>query len=273
MPRIFNVARRLDSILHRFPKLRKKVDSVCVEYHQIRENFNYNIESNGERWLLQTLASKNMLETAFDVGANHGDWAALVLAANPAAAVHCFEICPPTFQKVAARLAGKKNIFLNSFGLSETAGEVEIKYCPDGDGGTTMFDVTLPLNTSIIKAKVASGKDYCAGHGIKKIDCLKIDVEGAEHLVLQGFGDMLNPATIPVVQFEYGMVNIITKFLLKDFYALFESHGYKVGKLFPDFVRFREYRFEDEDFRGPNYVAASPQMAALLEIKSDRRPV
>jgi FkbM family methyltransferase len=267
MPRIFNVARRLDAILHRFPKLRKKVDSVCVEYHQIQENFNYDIESNGERWLLQTLGRRNVLETTFDVGANHGDWAALVLAVNPAASVHCFEICPPTFKKVAARFGSKKNIFLNSFGLSDASGEVEIKYCPDGDGLTTMFDVVLPSKIEVINSKVKCGKDYCVGQGIKKIDCLKIDVEGAEHLVLQGFGDMLNPATIPVVQFEYGMVNIATKFLLRDFHALFENRGYKVGKLFPDFVRFREYRFEDEDFRGPNFIAASPQMAVVLEMK------
>ena len=60
------------------------------------------------------------------------------------------------------------------------------------------------------------------------------------------------------------MVNIETKFLLKDSYSLLESRGYKVGKLFPNYVRFREYRFEDEDFRGPNYVAASTQVAALI---------
>jgi len=268
MPRIFNTARRLHSILSGFPKLRQKVDSVCVEYHQIQENFNYDINLNGERWLVQTLAHQKNFQTFFDVGANHGDWAALVLEANPAASVHCFEICPPTFKKVAARLSGNKNIHLNSFGLSDRPGEVELKYCPDGDGGSTMFDVTVPLTTVIIRAKVFSGKDYCSGLGIKKIDCLKLDVEGAEHLVLHGFGEMLNPAAIPVVQFEYGMVNIITKYLLKDFYSFFESRGYKVGKLFPKGVNFGDYRFEDEDFRGPNYIAASPQLVALLEKQS-----
>jgi hypothetical protein len=60
----------------------------------------------------------------------------------------------------------------------------------------------------------------------------------------------------------------LTKFLLKDFYDLFESRGYRLGKLYPDFVGFQKYRFEDEDFRGPNYVAASPEVAALLEKKS-----
>ncbi len=32
----------------------------------------------------------------------------------------------------------------------------------------------------------------------------------------------------------------------------------------PAGVRFRPYRFEDEDFIGPNYIAASPESATFL---------
>jgi FkbM family methyltransferase len=269
MPRIFKTAERLDALLRCVPKLRRKVDEICVQYHQIHENFNYDLATNGERWLLQTLAARNRLGTVFDVGANHGDWAELVLAANPGATIHGFEISPPTFQKVSARLAGQKKVFVNSFGLSAEPGELEIKYNPDEDGLTTMFDtVGTGEGFKILKARVERGQSYCTEKAIKKIDFLKIDVEGAEHLVLQGFGDLLNPSAIPVVQFEYGMVNILTKFLLKDFHKLFESRGYRLGKLYPAFVGFRKYRFEYEDFRGPNYVAASPEVAALLEKRN-----
>ena len=268
MPRFFETAKRLNSVLSCFPKLRRKIDSICVEYHQIQENLDYDINSNGERWLVQTLVGQNLLKNVFDVGANHGDWAALVLQANPQATIHCFEICPPTFQKLSTHLSAHKgNVVLNPFGLSDSAGDIKIKYCPDGDGGTTMFDTVLNLRTETISARVTRGKDYCVEHGIKTIDCLKLDVEGAEHLVLRGFDNLLTPAKVPVVQFEYGLVNILTKFLLRDFYAFFESRGYRVGKLFPTSVRFREYRFHDEDFLGPNYVAAGPRLAELLEKK------
>ena len=265
MTRFFKTAERLDSILSGFPKLRGRIDSICVQYHQIKENFNYDINTNGERWLLQTLAGQNRLENVFDVGANHGDWAASVLKVNPDAMVHCFEICPPTFLKLSARLSAYKgDVILNPFGLSDSAGEIKIRYCPEGDGGTTMFDTVLNLKTETISAKVAAGKGYCVEHDIKRIDLVKLDVEGAEHLVLRGFEELLNPVDIPVVQFEYGMVNILTKFLLRDFYQFFDGRGYQVGKLFPESVRFRPYRFEDEDFLGPNYVAVSPQIAPLL---------
>lgn len=269
MRRIFHTARRLDSLLRAFPWLRQKVDAVCVEYHQIQENHsNYDMNANGERWLLRTLARQNLLKNAFDVGANHGDWAAAVLEANPNATIHCFEICPPTFQKLAARFsenqAHARNVILNPFGLSDAPGEIKIKYCPDSDGLTTLFEVLHTQNVKILTGNVVRGKDYCADRHITSIDLLKMDVEGAEHLVLRGFDDVVTPENVPVVQFEYGLANIMTKFLLRDFYACLEGRGYRIGKLFPASVRFREYRFQDEDFIGPNYIAASPRVAALL---------
>jgi FkbM family methyltransferase len=270
MPRIFYTARRLNSILRGFPKLAQKLDSICVEYHHIQENFSCDIDTNGERWLLQTLASRNLLQNnLFDVGANHGDWAALALKENPAAKIHCFEICPPTFQKLFSRLADKgENVVLNPFGLSDMSGEVKINYYPDGDFLSTLFDGLYDRKVEALNVRVMRGKDYCSSLNIKKMDFLKLDVEGAEHLVLWGFDDLLTPTSVPVVQFEYGMVNILTKFLLRDFYQFFEGRGYQVGKLFPKSVRFRPYRFEDEDFRGLNYVAVSPQIAPLLAKKN-----
>ncbi len=269
MPRHSNTAKRIDFLLRAFPRLRKKIEQVGERYYRLRENWDYDIDYNGERWLVQTLASQKLLKDVFDVGANRGDWAAAVLEANPAARIHCFEICTPMFQKLAARFSGDKwkteNIFLNPFGLSDSASEIRIKYYPDGDGGGTMYEVAAGQKAEVINAKVERGEEYCLNHSITSIDFIKMDVEGAEHLVLRGFGDMVVPARIPIVQFEYGMGNIVTKFLLRDFYEYFESRGYKVGKLFPQSVRFREYFLQDENFLGPNYVAVSPQFVELLK--------
>lgn len=267
MPRHYNTARRVDFILKFFPGLRKKLEYIGAKYYQIQENWDYDIDYNGERWLVRTLAAKQLLKTVFDVGANRGDWTAMVLESNPDASVHCFEICPPMFQKLVARLGGpglNQKLFLNPFGLSDSKSEIKISYFPDGDGGGAMLDVMNSPNAQTISAQVLRGKDYCEDHHLASIDLLKMDVEGAEHLVLRGFDGFIHPSVVPVVQFEYGMASIVTKFLLKDYYEYFGSRGYKVGKLFPSSVRFREYRLQDENFLGPNYVAASPAIARLL---------
>lgn len=250
--------------LNKLPGINQKIDSICTDFHRFRENLNYGHSSNGEQWLLEALAKQNLLSFCFDVGANHGNWTTLLLAENPEARVHCFELCQETYRKLAARFSADKRVILNSVGLSDHPGEIEVQYCLDSDGKSSMFEVICSRNVETNTAKVIRGIDYCAERDIGRIDFLKIDVEGAEHLVLNGFGELLTPRCVPVIQFEYGMVNIVTKFLLRDFYTFFESRGYKVGKLFPDFVRFREYRFQDEDFLGPNYIAADPEVAITL---------
>ena len=250
--------------LQKHPRLSQGLDSLCVAIHQVHTNFNYDHETNGERWLLEKLTRNNVLRTAFDVGANQGDWTGLLLRLNPSARVHCFEISPPTFEKLRTRVGAVPNVTLNPVGLSDGPGEVNLAYSSDADGLSSIVEIVCPANSQSIKAQVTTGQLYCSQHRVTQIDMLKIDVEGAEHLVLKGFGDLLRPNLISVVQFEYGMVNIASRFLLRDFYELFTGRGYRVGKLYPDFVRFRPYRFEDEDFRGPNFVAASPAIATLL---------
>jgi FkbM family methyltransferase len=266
MPGIFKTAKRLNALLSRFPKLRRKIDSIGVEFHLLQENFSYDMEQNGEKWLLQTMAKNNLLtKPVFDVGANHGDWSAILLSRNPAASIHCFEICPPTYDKLVSNPACKQaNVVFNQFGLADAPGEIEISYFPGEDGLTTIYGELHQQKRQSLKVKVGTGEQYCSDENIAEISLLKVDVEGAEHLVFKGFGPLLTPTKVPVIQFEYGQVNILSKFLLCDFYKFFESRGYRVGKLFPAGVRFKDYSFEDEDFRGPNYIAAGPDMVGLL---------
>jgi len=248
----------------RWRELAKHADYFSVVFHRAYENHNYNHHSNGELWLLSKLASANLLDVVFDVGANRGDWTECVLKANPASQVHCFEICPPTFEKLRLRLGGRTNILLNNFGLSNIPGETEIHYSSEHDGLTSTFSLDTIPDAQALSVRIDRGDKYCQRSAVKAIGMLKIDVEGAEPNVLAGFGDLIHPDAIPIVQFEYGRVNIESKYLLRDFYHYFHERGYLVGKLFPDGLRIREYSSWDEDFLGPNYVAVRSDLSAFL---------
>jgi hypothetical protein len=115
-----------------------------------------------------------------------------------------------------------------------------------------------------LEAEVITGDSYCRERGIDHVDMLKIDTEGADHLVLAGFSQMLSAGRIGVIQFEYGRLSATTKFMLADFYQLLEPQGYRLGKLFPTYVDFKPYDVRDENLEGPNYVAARPEFAAVL---------
>ena len=219
------------------------------------------IEHNGEKWVLDQLGP--MLKVAFDVGANVGDWTQCALAAG-AAEVHAFEISPATYETVAKRFAGDGRVNVNPFGLSDASRTITIHHYPDWPALTTTTDYPHDLPSTAIDVPVRRGDDYLAEHHIDRVDLLKLDVEGAEGEVLAGFAGAFERASIGAVQFEYGRVSIITKYLLRDFYADLERWGFVVGRIHPTAVAFKPYDFTLEDFSDSNWLAVHESRADLL---------
>jgi hypothetical protein len=119
-----------------------------------------------------------------------------------------------------------------------------------------------------VQASTTTGDAYVAARGISRIEYCKIDVEGMEWEVLDGFSASLGAGVLQAIQFEYGRKSILTKHLLGDLYALLEGYGYLVGKVYPTYVDFRSYRLTDEDFRGPNYLAVRRERNDLIGLYS-----
>jgi FkbM family methyltransferase len=232
---------------------------ICQGIIDSVRGYSYNFEKNGESRLLNNLATLK-LNTIFDVGSNIGDYARIARAFFPHAAIHCFELSPRTYRTLAENLKNDLNINLNNFGLSDRATEIEFKdYGPDSPVNTILTDSIYHdhrISHTFSSARLETGSDYCASKGVRQIDLLKVDVEGAEHMVLQGFSDLLANKAVRIVQFEYGYANGDAKFLMRDFFKFFESYGYMVGRLSKQGVVFEPWSYKLNDFRsGPNFVA------------------
>ncbi len=116
--------------------------------------------------------------------------------------------------------------------------------------------------------QVMTGDSYMKKYGIEHIDFLKVDVEGAESRVLKGFKSALLNKKIDIIQFEYNEYAIVSRFLLIDFYNLLVPHGYKIGKIYTDYVDIRDYDLSHERFVAPNYLAVREDRADLLDLLS-----
>lgn len=258
---------------HRRSKWVERLDRRLVSSHQAIENRNYDFAENGEQRVLSLITQTCEIGTIFDVGANIGEWTRLASRAFPTSKIHSFEPVPATFQKLSENSGGKQNIQLNNIGLSDAPGELTIHHSADANYlATCVSGFVLPfhgIETQAVKIAVTSGDLYCQKNNIPSIDLLKIDVEGYENNVLTGFSGMLSAGKIKIIQFEYGFINIATKFLLKDFYDLLKPHGMAIGKIYPTYVDFREYRYEHEDFLGPNYIAVHSTLAPLIKTLAD----
>jgi FkbM family methyltransferase len=210
------------------------------------------IAHNGEARVLQQLGSD--LGVVFDVGANVGNWTERALAAG-AKSVHAFEISPATAAGVTQRYEGDARVRVNAFGLSSAPGSITIHHYPDHPALTTITDYPHDAESTAIDAPVSTGDAYMAEARIDHIDFLKLDVEGAEPSVIEGFSKAFGNGAIGAVQYEYGRVCILTKYLLRDFYEQMTAYGFTVGRIEPNGVEFMPYDMALENFKDSNWLA------------------
>ncbi len=231
----------------------------------------YNFYENGEYELVAKCASRNP-DVIFDVGTNVGEWSLIAHQMSPQARIHCFELSEKTFQTLSSNVAGSQ-FFLNNVGLSDREGILEYKDYGENSGvNTILLEADYHdkwVQPTLLKATVSTGNHYCKSHNIHSIDFLKIDVEGAEHLVLQGFSDLLEKKSIKTIQFEYGYTNGDTKFLMRDYHKFFNHYEYIVGRVQKGPIIFKPWEYKDNDFTsGPNYIAVHKADTELIQLLS-----
>jgi FkbM family methyltransferase len=244
----------------------KSLAKLCRQYLKWYNNPGFKFHRNGEKWLLEQFRHEPV-QAVFDVGANVGKWAKLAAAILPNATIYAFEIVPATFDKLSRATQGHQAIRSFNLGLGDHNGMLTIRYNPAASVHATFTDYPWPGDRTPIEGQVITGDAFLEQNAIGSVDFLKIDVEGAEHLVLRGLERAFADRRIRLAYFEYGRFNVMTKFLLKDFYEFFHRHSYLVGKLFTDFVDFREYHPDDEDFTGPYYVACRSDEPLLGRLR------
>jgi FkbM family methyltransferase len=232
--------------------------------------------ANGEVDLIRRLAPARFT-TVFDVGAHVGDWSLAALAEWGGARVHAFEVAPPTFDRLrrhvhAAGLDGRVDFVAK--GLGEATDRRDMYYFPEHPHLTCdMPRHHLPATPFV--GEFVSGDAYMQERQIGDVDFVKVDVEGAEHLVFRGFRRAIEEGRVHCMQFEYGAFSIQTRVLLADYYDLLAPR-YWIGKLFPATVEFRDYDWTMENFRFSNFICVSrnrPDLKQLAELRGTARAV
>jgi FkbM family methyltransferase len=236
---------RRNPIVARFARL-------CKNIHRATEHPTYDINVNGEKFVLARALAANKFPVIFDVGANVGNWAITLKSLIPNATIHSFELDPRTAEVLASHCAGMDSVIVHAYGLGSVTGAVDFFSYSGAASELSSLRAALHNHVShtIQSAFIRSGDDVCAKHNIESIDFLKIDAEGSDFDVLQGFSAMISKQLVKVIQFEHQGGRY-----LKDFYDFFEPMGYTIGKLYSNYVAFRPHSAELEDFLGPNYIA------------------
>lgn len=151
---------------------------------------------------LKVFESLKNIKVVFDVGARD-DVDYLII--KPNVKLHAFEPNPVFFMQLSNQLKERKGVYLNNYGLGDKTGKFAYS-----EGNQSFQDaqtgLTLPIKTL---------DSYVRKHKIKRIDFLKIDVEGWDFKVLLGGKKAIKLCRY--IQFEQsGDLEPFQK-LLKDF--------------------------------------------------------
>jgi FkbM family methyltransferase len=113
-----------------------------------------------------------------DVGSYEGDFTASI-SERYHCYVHAFEPVPVFYKKIKKRFKGKDKIFTHCMGLSNVTKKERISLI---DNASSVF-VKSSNSVSIQLKNIA---EFLEEHHIKKVDLLKLNVEGGEYDILEG---------------------------------------------------------------------------------------
>jgi FkbM family methyltransferase len=199
----------------------------------------------------------------FDVGANRGDYMQLALAqfANLPVMIHAFEPSTAAFSELSRRFASRNEIALNNVALGSEMSERTLYSDMAGSELASLYPRKVEhhghhlANSELVRVETLDS--YCDARGVKRIDLLKLDVEGHELAVLRGASRMFQDRQISMVSFEFGGCNVDARTFMRDFFHFFEAHKLRLARVTAvgGFRPISRYDEALEQFRTTCYVA------------------
>lgn len=123
---------------------------------------------------------------------------------------------------------------MNEICLSNSKGEVGINFPLHSVGLSSMIDRPIfnNLGTEVKKITVKSDTldNYCNSNNINNIDFIKIDVEGAEKMIIEGAENMLKNKKIKAGIFEIGETLKDAGTSEEEIETILKNYGYNIVK-------------------------------------------
>ena len=234
----------------------------------------YDLRKMNQRpWVYDPMAVQRRLVASipepivFDVGANVGQTLQRYAAAIPNARVHCFEPFPASFNALAETAAQYPRATAHELALADADGERVLHASttyhtrnsllerPTGGrtywrGGALDEEVTVRVETL---------DSFRARTNVERIDILKIDVQGAEGLLLDGAKGTLGAGAIGLIYTEVMFVPHYEGGVLYDELAhRLDAHGFSLLNIYDPIVA------SNGQLRYANALFVSPDVRARV---------
>ena len=210
----------------------------------------------------------------FDVGANVGLYTLMASKlVGPSGQVHAFEPAPIEFKYMVGniKLNKLKNVYANKIGISNhSSNAIPYYICPNGMGAFNSLrrpshPYVKNLNPDVITVKSMTLDDYVKYHQIRKVDLIKIDIEGAELLALEGAKRLISKDDAPIIICEVSDLTTaaygISARMILDW---LKKHGFETYEINPEFGSIVPVQ-EKEKYIYSNIIASKSNNSVALE--------
>jgi FkbM family methyltransferase len=143
--------------------------------------------------------------TFLDIGASFGQFTLMGAGiVGGGGRVVAFEPDPLNRDWLARNIAlnGLRNVQVEPIALGAESSTLDLYVGTPGNFGATSMRKQYNASGRTVEVAVHTLDAYCAGNEVGAVDVIKLDVEGAELLVLQGARDVLAARPTLVVEFE-----------------------------------------------------------------------
>lgn len=170
------------------------------------------------------LPARATVKSIVDIGANVGASIVYWKSLYPEAVIHCFEPIPSNFEVLQRNCAGLRSVTPHNHALGDESGEITFIHSPDAgnEGGWSVFQRGATGNEKKVSIPIFNSGARLAELGVKEIDILKVDTEGAERMILRGLGAELLSST----RYVCGELHGERDFELLDW---LEGSGFSIG--------------------------------------------
>lgn len=173
--------------------------------------------------LFRTIACDS--EVILDIGANIG--CTTLLFGGLSKIVYAFEPSQTTFAFLERNIScsGLMNIFLHNIGLGDESGETTLTFAPSNrSGGFISNQIQVSAGHTVEKVILHRLDDVVKSLNLRKIDFIKIDVEGFEGHVIRGATQTLsNHKPLVVLELNHWCLNAFQRTSIPDFFDLLRS--------------------------------------------------
>lgn len=148
-------------------------------------------------------------DLCMDIGANFGWYATrLRQLCGRHGAVHAFEPVPAMFstlRKNVGLLPDSTNVYINNVAIGDAPGTVRMHIFKGVPNGHTSISAMGRTDYSIVESRMITLDSYIESHDIPQVDFIKVDVEGAELMLLKGGEKLFQQDRPPIWMIEMAL--------------------------------------------------------------------